>query len=107
MSTHRGQRIYQLRSFLNPKPLDRIRIIGGPDLRAVIQHPCIKSGSAGGAVLQKKIREISQESLLHLIQSQNITVIQLPCMLRIQRNASNVRKIPVHIPFHIVNVRTL
>ena len=77
MCSHCGQWIDQCRTFLDLQSFNRIGIIRTPDLRAVIQHTRIKSCTAAGAVLQKKVWELCHHSLLHFINSQYITVIQL------------------------------
>ena len=78
---HGREGIEQRRALLDRKTLDGICIIRAPDLRAVIEHPRIKAGTSGGAVLQKKIREIRDQSILHLIQSQHIAVAELVLVL--------------------------
>ena len=107
MRTHSRQRINKPGSLLNPEPLNGIGVIGAPDLRAVVQHPRVKTSAASGAVLQKKIREICDEPFLHFIDTQHIAVEKLALPFSICSRASDIRKIPVHVPFHVVDRRTL
>ena len=106
MRPHGGQWIYHRRTRLDGKPLHRIRIVGAPDLRAVIEHTRIKSRPAAGTVLQKQVREFPRQSVLQLIHRQHLSVEQLSLSVRRQATASHIRQLPVHIPFHIFNIRT-
>ncbi len=101
MSPHGTQRIQKGRSLLNRQPLHRIRIIGTPDLRAVIQHSRVKTGAAAGTIFQKQFRKFPGQPLLQFIHPQHIPMEQLPLTLPPQAGASHIRHLPVHIPFHI------
>ena len=106
MGTDRRKGIYQCASFLDHQTLHCIRIVGTPDLRAVIKHSRIKTCAAAGAVLKKKIRKLRNQSLLKLINTKHISVEKLLLSFFGKIAAAKVRKLTVHIPFHIGNVCT-
>ncbi len=106
MGAHRGKRIDQPRPLLDHKPLYRIRVIGTPDLGAVIEHARIKPSSSAGTVLKKQFGKFSHKPLLQFIYPQYIAVKQFPMMRRIQTGAAQIGKKPVHIPLHIADIGT-
>ena len=50
------------------------------------------------------MREFCQQSLLQFIDSQHISVIQFTLTVCGQFHASQIRQLPVHIPFHIFDI---
>ena len=90
MRAHRGHRIDERSTLLDPEPLDRVGVVRAPDLRAVIHHSRVKPSAAARAVLQQQIREVRDQPLLHLIEAQYIAVHQLALSLRRQAHPADI-----------------
>ena len=78
MCRNRRHRIAERCAILNSQSLNRICIITAPDLRAVIQHTCIKTSTTATASFQQKFRESLSHSFQYFIKTQHITMSQFP-----------------------------
>ena len=88
--THCAERVNEGGSLLDFQTLDRIGVVGAPDLRAVVKHSRIETCTAAGAVLQKQIRELLYQTLLHRIHTEHVAVEQLLLGIFVQVGASQV-----------------
>ena len=78
---------------LNAEPFNSVRIVGAPDLGAVVEHARIEAPAAAAAVFQQQVRELVHNPLLEAVQRQHIPVRLL--------RAAEICQRPVHIPLQI------
>ena len=88
--THCAERVNEGGSLLDFQTLDRIGVIGAPDLRAVVEHSRVKTRTAAGAVLQKQIRELLHQTLLHRVHAEHVAVEQLLLGILIEIGAAEI-----------------
>jgi len=83
-------RIEEAEALLDAQALNGVGIVGAPDLRTVVKHSRIETCTAAGAVLQKQIRELLYQTLLHRIHTEHVAVEQLLLGIFVQVGASQV-----------------
>ena len=91
MGAHGGLRIEVTEALLDIQALDRVRVVGAPDLGRIAEHAQVEPVAAGGAALEEDLFSRPEDPAQHLIQAQDI-----PVGLGAQGNA-----MAVHVPFHI------
>ena len=105
VGSHTAHRIAVAVTLLNMHPANRVRIVAGPDLRAVTQDSQIKPVSSGGASLEQDLREPLRQRPHQAVEAHHIPVCGLPLSFRRQITGIDVGEDPVHIPFHIGDLR--
>ena len=104
MSAHCTEWIHKSCSFLNGKSFYCICVIAAPELGAVIKHARVKAGATTGTVFEQKVREVCYKLFLHAVKGKHIAVKVLTGLVCRKFCASNIGKLPVHIPFYIFNI---
>ena len=103
MRSHSTYRITERSTILDLQSVNGIGIITAPDLRGIVKHSCLKSSTAAGTGFEKKIRISLHQALHHLIDSQNISVINLSLTFSWKCCTEHVIHTAVHIPLHIIH----
>ena len=105
MGRHRTHGIAIAVAGLDLRPGHRIAVITGPDLGEIGKDPEIEPVSAGGAALKEDMGKSLRQGLHHPVQSQHIPVGRFPLPLRRKGLTVDIRHGPVHIPFHVGDLR--
>ena len=82
VGSHRTYRIRVRSSVLNLLPFPRVRVIAGPALRRIVQQSRIKTPSSAGAGLKQNLWKRRIQTVVQVIQPQDIPVEDLPLTLR-------------------------
>ncbi len=84
------------------QPVRRIRVVAAPDLRRIVEHPCVIAAPTACAGLKKQIRIPANQPFHHIIHSQHMAVENLPLFSCLHSLGIHVSQSPVHVPFDIV-----
>ena len=104
MRSHGGRRIAIRGAALDFQAFYSIRIIGTPDLRAVIQHARIKTPAAAGTALDHQIGIACQQPVQELISAQHKPMSHFALPVSRQSMGIAVGDGTVEIPLHILDL---
>ena len=77
MSADGARRIAEGGAVLDRQSGDRVRIVGAPDLRRVLQHTRVKASAASRAALKEHMWEFFGQLVIQLVQTQIVSVSHL------------------------------
>ena len=105
MGPHGAGGIAQACAPLNKQSLRRVRIVAGPGLRHVVQHPGVKPAASAAAALKQHLREGCRNLLQHPVEPQHVPVGGFAFPPVQQQRGTGLLEVPVHVPFDIADVR--
>ena len=103
MCSHRTQGVNKRSAVLDFQSLNCIRIITGPPLRRIIDHPRIKATSPGSAKFKKNFRKLGCQTFIKVIDAEHVTMEHLTLSPGRKARRISLSDAAVHIPFHIRN----
>ena len=101
MGGNGGRREHIRRAVLDRLPVQGVGIVTAPGLRHIEAHAGIKPSAAAGTVFKEDLREAGCQLMQDTIESQHITVEELPRPIRRQGGGTGVCHMAVHVPLHI------
>src|SRR5699024_6003239 len=94
------------RTILNAQAIHSVRVIAAPDLGSIVKHSAIKPSAAAAAPFDEDVGIIPVEAFQHLVNTQDIAVIELALPVRRQSGGPHLRETTVHIPLEIGDIGT-
>ena len=104
MRRHCALRIAKGSTLLNECSAIGVCVVACPDLRKIVQHCTVETASSATAPFHQHVGEALRQFLCQRIHAQNISVRHFALTLRRQKWRIQIGKVPVHIPFDVVDV---
>ncbi len=103
----RGHRIHKGGSVLNLQPAHSIRVVAAPNLGLIIEHSRVKAAAPAATPAEEDFRMGQDNAVHYVVQSENVSMVNLPLFFFLGYDGPGIRDKPVHIPLHIFDFRAV